>query len=166
MRGDDDVITCGPSPAVCSPSRSSAQPCRRGSSASSGGGGAQHQLRRPCRPRRAVPPADGGTASPARREAASAAMRAAGWRPKAVDASTSCHSAASAAVVWSYHGTLPRAAASLDHRIVDSIGTEQNFPPLWFRQYSLFFWEKNHMGERRMPRRVQKHPQNCRGVST
>ena len=49
--------------------------------------------------------------------------------------------------------------------IVEQVRTEQNFPPLYFRQYLLFL-EKNRMGERRMPRRVQKHPQNCTGVST
>ena len=30
----------------------------------------------------------------------------------------------------------------------------------------MLFRGKNHMGELRVPRRVQKHPQNCKGVST
>ena len=54
---------------------------------------------------------------------------------------------------------------AIDLCIVAKVRIEQNFPPLKFRQY-LSFQDKNHMGERKMPRRVQKHPQNCKGVST
>ena len=64
--------------------------------------------------------------------------------------------------------TLPCTAvdlAALNLVVVLNLGTtgmvapvriEQNFPPLQFRQY-LSFPDKNHIGERRMPRRVQKH---------
>ena len=50
--------------------------------------------------------------------------------------------------------------------IVDSIGTEQNFPPFMIFLSIFTFCIKNHMCERRMPRRVQKHPHDCMGVNT
>ena len=52
-----------------------------------------------------------------------------------------------------------RVPRPISSAIVEPIGSEQNFPPLYFCQHLLFL-EKNYMGERRMPRHVQKHPQN------